>query len=58
MSDLLRRFPAHRAWTEDLPCGPSVTTTLTGVRRPAAITPATVAVDGAPAGEYAFSLAR
>jgi hypothetical protein len=39
MSDLLRRFPAHRAWTEDLPCGPSATAMVTGVRRPVAITP-------------------
>lgn len=37
MSDLLRRFPAHRAWTEDLPCGPSAP--ATGARRAVAITP-------------------
>jgi hypothetical protein len=37
MNDLLRRFPAHRAWTDDLPCGPSATVTASAARRPAAI---------------------
>jgi len=36
MNDLLRRFPAHRAWTDDLPCGPSATVTASAVQRPAA----------------------
>jgi IrrE N-terminal-like domain len=38
MTDLLQRFPAHRAWTDDLPCGPSRTATPTAARRPVTTT--------------------
>jgi IrrE N-terminal-like domain len=33
MSDLLQRFPAHRAWTDDLPCSPSGAATVATARR-------------------------
>jgi hypothetical protein len=40
MRDLLGRFPAHRAWTDGLPCGPGGARTVAAVERPAAPPPA------------------
>lgn len=40
MTDLLARFPAHRAWTNDLPCGAGGTAVVAEVLRPRPAAPA------------------
>ena len=59
IADLLGRFPAHRAWSAGLPCGPAAAVTATGavitttaaLQRPGAF----VAADGNSSGLLAHS---
>jgi hypothetical protein len=46
MSDLLGRFPAHRAWTDGLPCGPAASRTVTATPPRITITPANERASG------------
>jgi len=46
MSDLLARFPAHRAWTDGLPCGPAGSRAATTPPPRATVTPADEGASG------------
>lgn len=49
IADLLGRFPAHRAWTAGLPCGPATVVTTAAVTIAVVTTAATAAVVQRPA---------
>jgi len=52
ISDLLGRFPAHRAWTDGLPCGPAASRAATTTPPLVTVTPANEGASGLLAHSY------